>query len=245
MGNEFYVPQRAMVIVAHPDDIEFGSVGTITRWTKHGAQVCYVMCTSGDAGIADANMSREQVATIREAEQNEAARIAGVQEVVYLHEVDGMVENTMALRKKLVREIRRFKPDVVLTMDPTVVFVNDGWINHPDHRAVGMAAVDAVFPACSQPHVFPELEEEGLQAHRIKRLYMTSWDKANVYVNIEETMDIKIAALMAHKSQMEEMGGQNANFKPETMVREWAAERGKGKEMAYAEAFRVIVMRED
>ena len=238
--NSLHVPERAMVIVAHPDDIEFGSAGTIARWVQGGAEVCYVLCTSGDVGIADTRLTREEVRDIREVEQRAAAEVVGVHEVIFLREPDGELENTLALRKKLVREIRRFKPDTVMTLDPTIVFVNDGWINHPDHRAAGGAAIDAVFPACGQPHVFQELEEEGLSAHKVKWVYVSGWQNANTYINITSTIDLKLQALQAHVSQMDEMRGQNPDLDIEKMIRNWSTERGKGKEMNYAESFRVI-----
>jgi LmbE family N-acetylglucosaminyl deacetylase len=245
-SNGFYVPKRAMVIVAHPDDIEFGSVGTIIRWVQAGAEVCYVLCTSGDVGIADTSITREQARDIREAEQRRAAEIAGVKEVVFLREPDGELVNTLDLRKKLVREIRRWKPDVVITLDPTLVFASDTWINHPDHRAAGGAAIDAIFPAAGQPHVFQDLETEGLTAHKVKRVYINAWtDTANTWVNIGDTIEVKIEALKAHISQMEEIKRQNPNFEVDKAVRSWAKERGKGKEMSYAETFRVITLQND
>lgn len=237
-NNGYYVPQRAMVIVAHPDDIEFGCAGTIARWVKDGAEVCYVLCTSGDVGIADPEMTRERAAEIREAEQRAAAAVIGVQEVVFLREPDGMLVNTLDLRRRLVREIRRFKPDVVVTGDPTVVWAGPNYINHPDHRAASQAALDAVFPAAGQPHVFEELAAEGLSAHKVRKVYATTWDKADLYVNISETIHLKIEALRAHKSQMKD-------WDPEPRIREWAAERAKGKEMAFAESFRVVTLVED
>lgn len=247
--NGFYVPKRAMVVVAHPDDIEFGVVGTIARWTRAGAEVSYVLVTSGDVGIADLTLSREQAQQIREAEQSKAAEIAGVHDVVFLREPDGSVVNTLELRKKIVREIRRFKPDVLICQDPTVVFASDGYINHPDHRAVGMAALDAVFPAAGQPHVFQELEAEGLTAHKTKRVYVPTWNKEfiSVYVNISETIETKIQALFAHESQMNEMIRQRKTDLNEIAkwVREWSNDRAKGKEMEYAESFRVITLEAD
>ena len=178
--NGFYVPKRAMVIVAHPDDIEFGVAGTVTRWTNAGTEVAYVLVTSGDVGIADTSLSRDEAMEIREREQRNAAEIAGVHDVTFLREPDGTVVNTLELRKKLVREIRRFKPDVLICQDPTILFASEGYINHPDHRATGQAALDAVFPAAGQPHVFQELEEEGLTAHKTKRVYVPTWNKDNV-----------------------------------------------------------------
>jgi len=238
MSNNFYIPESAMAIVAHPDDIDFSCVGTLARWVKHGTRISYVLCTSGDVGIATPGMTREEAIEIRETEQNEAARIAGAAEVIYLREPDGMLVATLELRKKLVREIRRFRPEVVITGDPTRVWSGDSYINHPDHRAASAAALDAVFPAAGQPNLFEEIAEEGFQAHKPRKVYVTTWDEADVYVNIEETIDTKIAALRAHKSQMND-------WDPEPRIKEWAATRAKGKEMAYAESFRVITLVSD
>jgi LmbE family N-acetylglucosaminyl deacetylase len=233
--NSFYVPESAMAIVAHPDDIEFSCVGTLARWSKAGTRIRYVLCTSGDVGIAEPGMTRKRAAEIREAESLEAARIAGVNDVVFLREPDGMLQPNLELRKKLVREIRRFKPEVVICSDPTVVWAGDNYINHPDHRAAGTAALDAVFPAAGQPHLFEELEEEGLTAHKTRKVFVTGWSQTDLFVNIAETIDIKIAALHAHVSQMRD-------WDPEPMVRQWAKERAAGKEMPYAETFRVITL---
>ncbi len=236
--SDFYVPESAMAIFAHPDDIEFGCSGTLARWARAGARIAYVVCTSGEVGIADSDMTREKAAEIREAEQREAAKIIGAQEVHFLREPDGMLQPTIELRKKLVREIRRFRPEVVVCGDPTVVWVGENYINHPDHRAAAAAAVDAIFPAAGQPHLFEELAEEGLLAHKTRKVYVSSWRDSDYFVNINETIDLKIRALRAHKSQMRD-------WDPEPRIKEWAAERAKGKEMAYAESFRVITLESD
>ena len=233
-----YIPRSALVIVAHPDDIEFSCGGTVARWVKAGTRVGYVICTSGDVGIAEPGMTREKAAQIREAESLEAARIAGVEHVVFLHEPDGMLVPSLELRKKLVREIRRFRPEVVITGDPTIVWAGSDYINHPDHRAAAQAALDATFPASGQPNLFEELEDEGLKAWKPRKVYATLWEDGDIYVNIDETIDIKIAALRAHKSQMKD-------FDPEPMVREAASAAAKGKEMAYAEAFRAVTLETD
>ena len=237
-NNTFYVPESAMVIMAHPDDIEFSCAGTIARWTAAGTRVCYVLCTSGDVGISERGMTREKARGIREAEQREAAEIISVEEVVFLREPDGMLQATLSLRKKLVREIRRFRPEVVICGDPTVVWAGDSYINHPDHRASATASIDAIFPAAGQPNLFEELEAEDLRAHKPRKVYVGSWTDADIYVNIEETIEKKIAALLAHESQMK-------GWDPEPRIKEWAAERGKGKEMAFAESFRVITLESD
>ena len=175
MSTVTYTPARVMVIMAHPDDIEFSCAGTVARWVKGGAEVSYVLVTSGDVGIADLSIRREDAMAIREQEQRAAADVIGVKEVVFFREPDGMVENTMDLRKRLVREIRRFRPEVVIVTDPTLLWAGDGYINHPDHRAVGAAAVDAIFPAAGQPHLFQELQLEGLEAHKPRKVYAMNW----------------------------------------------------------------------
>jgi LmbE family N-acetylglucosaminyl deacetylase len=238
MSATSYLPKRAMVVMAHPDDIEFGCAGTVARWVNEGCEVAYVLVTSGDVGIAKTELTRRQAAEIREAEQQAAAEVVGVREVIFLGEPDGMVENTLALRKKLVRQIRRFRPEVVITTDPTTLWAGENYINHPDHRAVAMATIDAIFPAAGQPHVFEELAEEGLKAHKVRKVYVMNWGEGapgTLFVNVSETIDLKLAALKKHVSQMGE-------WDPEPMIRQWGAEAAKGKEMAYAEVFRVVTL---
>jgi len=237
MAN-FYVPESAMAIVAHPDDIEFSCAGTLARWASLNARISYVLCTSGDVGIDSAGMSRERAAQIREAEQREAAEIVGASEVIFLQEPDGLLESTLDLRKKMVREIRRYKPEVVVCGDPTIVWAGNDYINHPDHRAAATAALDATFPAAGQPNLFEELEDEGYTAHKPRKVYVTSWSNADLFVNIETTIEIKIKALRAHKSQMKD-------WDPEESIKKWASDRGKGKEMVYAEGFRVVTLVDD
>lgn len=227
-----------MFIFAHPDDIEFGTAGTAARWVQGGAEVAYVLLTSGDVGIADLSLTRQEAAAIREQEQRAAAEVVGVHEVIFLRELDGMLVNTLDLRRKLVREIRRFRPEVVVCGDPTVWFVDSTYVNHPDHRAAAGAALEAVFPAAGQPHVFEDLADEGLTAHKVRKLYVEGWGGGDTWVDITSTIDMKIAALRCHVSQMRE-------WDPEPMLRQWSAEAAKGKEMAYAETFRVIALESD
>ena len=233
--SKFYIPESAMAIVAHPDDIEFSCAGTLARWIKVGARISYVICTSGDVGFDEPNMTKEKAAQIREAEQLAAADIVGASEVIFLHEPDGLLQPTIELRKKLVREIRRFQPEVVMCGDPTIVWAGNDYINHPDHRAAATAALDATFPAAGQPQLFEELAQEGLLAHKPRKVYVTSWRGADYFVDIEDTIEIKIDALRAHKSQMKD-------WDPEDFIRKWAAESGEGKEMTYAEGFRVVTL---
>jgi LmbE family N-acetylglucosaminyl deacetylase len=236
--NNFYIPESVMAITAHPDDIEFSCAGTLARWVKAGTRVSYVLCTSGDVGIDSEGMTRERATEIREVESLAAAKIVGAIEVIFLREPDGLLQPTLELRKRLVREIRRFRPEVVVTGDPTIVWAGNDYINHPDHRAAATAALDATFPAAGQPNLFEEIAQEGFKAHKPRKVYVTTWSDGDLYVNIEGTIDIKVNALRAHVSQMK-------GWDPENEIKEWAAERGKGKEMAFAEAFRVVTLVSD
>src|SRR4030066_142261 len=238
MTANFYIPESAMAISAPPDDNEFTCVGTLARWAQAGTQVIYVLCTSGDVGIDEPGMTHEQAPQIREAESLDAARIAGVHQVVFLREPDGLLQATLELRKKLVREIRKYKPEGILGGDPTMVWSGDDYINHPDHRAAAQAALDATFPAAGQPNLFEELANEGLTAHKVRKVYAHVWDKADIFINIEDTIDIKVAALHAHESQMKD-------WDPEPMIKEWASNTAKGKEMQYAEGFKVVTLVND
>ncbi len=234
----FYIPRSAMVIAAHPDDIEFTCAGTLARWAKAGCRVSYILCTSGDAGLSEAGMTRTRAAEIREAEQQAAAAVAGAAQVIFLREPDGLLQPTLELRLNLVRQIRRFRPEVIMCGDPTFFFGSDDYINHPDHRAAATAALDAAFPAAGQPNVFEELAGEGLRPHKPRKVYITGSGKGDTYINITETMEIKIAALKAHTSQI-------TDWNPDELLRQWASETAKGKEMVYAEAFRVFNLLSD
>ena len=239
MTHDDYTPQRAMVIVAHPDDAEFGCAGTIAKWVRDGAVVAYVLATSGDVGIDTPGMTNAKAAEIREAEATAAARVVGVTEIIFLREHDGMLENSMDLRRRLVREMRRFKPEVVITDDPTMMFTPSGAINHPDHRAISTATLDAVFPAVGQPNLFQDLEAEGLRAHKVRKVYLTHRGEGDDLVDISQTLELKIEALRQHASQLSD---------PDTMadrLRESAARIADGHGMAHAEAFRIITVESD
>jgi len=229
-------PQRAMVIAAHPDDIEFVVAGTVAKWAQAGTQIRYVLVTSGDAGSHQPGVTREELARTREAEQRAAARVVGVDDVAFLGYHDGEVEPTLALRRDLVREIRRFKPDAVICYDPTVLFVGDRYINHPDHRAVGQTALDAIAPTAAMPLVFAELREEGLEPHQVREVLIASTMESNTWIDIGGTIELKIEALRQHASQFPD------GWDPADWLREWAAESGEKVGIPYAEAFRRIVL---
>jgi LmbE family N-acetylglucosaminyl deacetylase len=229
-------PERAMIIAAHPDDIEFVVAGTAAKWARAGTVIEYVLVTSGDAGSHVPSITREEVARVREEEQRAAAKVAGVDDVVFLGYHDGEVEPTLALRRDLVRGIRRFKPDTVICYDPTRLLVGDRYINHPDHRAVGQAALDAIAPAAEMPLVFPELREEGLEPHRVKQVLVASGPEPDTWIDITETIDVKIEALRQHTSQFPD------DWDPGEMVRGWAAESGEEAGVPYAEVYRRIIL---
>jgi LmbE family N-acetylglucosaminyl deacetylase len=230
--QEHGVPESAMVIVAHPDDAEFTVGGTVAKWAKAGCRVTYVICTDGNAGSHEPGITREELAGIRRAEQRAACATLGVSEVVFLGHDDGQLEPTLELRRELVRAIRQYKPEVVITWDPTRLFVNGDYINHPDHRAAAQAALDAAAPASEMPLLWPEVGAP----HRVRQLYVYGNDQANVWVDVTGTIDEKIAALKQHRSQI-------GDWDPTEMIEEWGAEVGQEKGLAHAESYRVITFR--
>lgn len=226
-------PDRVLVIVAHPDDADFGVAGTMARWIRAGTVARMVCCTSGDAGADDATTDPLDLARTREAEQRAAAAVVGYEGVDFLHRPDGALENDLALREQLVRIIRSFKPDAVMAMDPTVIIHEDGFVQHVDHRNAGMAAIDAVYPAARNAMAFPSLvTTEGLAPWDVNQVYLFFTDSPNAWVDITDTIETKICALREHTSQLrkpEELEG---------MLRGWAKENGERIGSAAAERFR-------
>jgi LmbE family N-acetylglucosaminyl deacetylase len=232
-------PDRFMVIAAHPDDADFGPAGTAARWIDEGSVGWLVCCTSGDQGGEDPDLDPFELAAVREREQRAAAGVTGYTGVSFLHQPDGALVNDLALRELLVREIRTFRPDAVLATDPEALFHLDGYVNHTDHRAAGIAAVDAVYPAARNPMAFPSLARGGLAAHRVRRLYLFWSNQPNAWVDVTPTLDRKIAALAEHRSQISD---------PQQLaerIRSWAAEEGQAIGSPAAEALRCIVIDED
>lgn len=233
--NSFYIPERAMFIYAHPDDIEFGVAGTAALWARNGCQVIYVVITDGNVGSHEEDMTAERLAEIRRAEQTTAANVVGAK-CIFLGYHDGMLQPTIELRKELVRQIRVHKPNVVVCGDPTFYF-HDTYINHPDHRAAATATLEAVFPAAEMRLLFPELLEEGYAPHKVNYVYISNSRDANLYIDITETVDMKILALRQHVSQL-------GDWDPEERVRGWSAEVGKKVGFKHAEGFRKIILKE-
>jgi LmbE family N-acetylglucosaminyl deacetylase len=241
MEEKEYIPSIAMSIQAHPDDQEFTIAGTLARWVQLGCQVISVIVTSGDAGSNEPTKAADYkpiLAHLREDEQIAANLVLGIRETAFLHYPDGELQPTLALRKDLTRLIRQYKPDLVVTSDPTRVFYGSDYINHPDHRAAAEAAVYATFPSAGTRLIFTGLLEEGYEPHNVKKLYLHGAEKPDVWVDISATLDLKIAALKKHASQL-------GDWDPSDMLREWAAENGKEQGLSAAEDYKVMTLVED
>jgi LmbE family N-acetylglucosaminyl deacetylase len=229
-------PERVLVVAAHPDDIEFGAAGTVARWVTEGAEVRYLLMTRGDKGSDDPAADPGALATRREGEQRAAAAEVGVTAVDFLDEPDGQVEPSLRLRELVTRAIRTHRPEIVMSHDPTVLFVNNEWVNHPDHRAVGTVVVDAVFPTARDPLNFPEHLAAGLAAWKVAELFLWSTNEANQLVDIGATLERKVAALAHHVSQFRDFG-ETARW-----LRRGAEELGERAGYPAAEGFRRVML---
>jgi len=193
-------PKRAMAITPHPDDCEGGCGGSLAKWVKEfGTVAAVVMCTNGNKGTGDRDMTSEKLAATRVIEQHNASDIVGVTDVVFLGHPDGGLEDTMLFRSQVTREIRRFKPDIILCIDPHRSTSH----THRDHRKSGQVALDAAFSyAWSYQHFPEQLTEEGLEPHRVEQAYLWGGEEPDVFVDIQPYLDIKVDSLGAHVSQM-------------------------------------------
>lgn len=208
--------KRAILIVAHPDDIDYGSGGTVAALTAQGIDVCYCLVTSGDAGGDKDNLSRDERISMREAEQTAAAHAVGVDRLHFLRQPDGRIVADLDLREKLTRVIRLEKPDLVITQS-SVRRYDRIFASHPDHLAVGEATISAVYPDSQNPHAFPHLLDEGHSAHSVKAVWISADTAPDTFVDITDVFEQKIDALFQHASQIED---QNST---KEMVREWCA----------------------
>jgi LmbE family N-acetylglucosaminyl deacetylase len=229
--------QRILVINAHPDDVDFSTAGTVALWTEAGIEVSYCIVTDGDAGGHDESVPRAEIPSLRRAEQTAAAKQVGVHDLRFLGYPDGRVEATLTLRGDLARVIRQVRPDRLLCPSPERNYARLP-ANHPDHRAVGSAALDAVYPDARNPFAFPELRaEEGLEPWTVREVWLPSGPDPSHYVDITASFGRKLAALRAHESQIGNMEGL------EELLRGWngwvAAQAGL-PEGSLAEAFQVI-----
>jgi LmbE family N-acetylglucosaminyl deacetylase len=234
-------PARVLSIHAHPDDQEFTVAGTLAKWARAGSTIVTVCVTSGGAGsnkYTPPDMTRDALVPIREAEQRRACEILGIREVVFLGYPDGMLEPSLALRRELTRVVRRYRPDAVVCADPTVRFYGSRYMNHPDHRAAADVALDAVFPSAETRLIFPELLDEGLEPHHVGAVFIHGAGRADTFIDIADVLDVKVAALKAHESQMGE-------WDPTGMITGWAREQGRRRGLKAAEAYRRMVLGDD
>jgi len=226
--------KRVLVVLAHPDDPEFFCGGTLAKWAQQGKEIRYLLLTCGDKGSDSPDVTPEMLCADRQMEQRNAADVIGAKDVLFLSYHDGELVNSPDVRRDIVREIRRFKPGVIVTCDPTAYFRLNAYINHSDHRTAGAATLDAVFPAAGNLMYFPELiREEGLQTHKPKELWMSLTNEPDTWVDVTDTLGVKIAALKEHKSQVKQ---------PEEMekrIRDRLRRPDVDREF-YAEGFRVI-----
>jgi LmbE family N-acetylglucosaminyl deacetylase len=228
--------KKILVVTAHPDDVDFGSAGTIATWTDAGHDVIYCVVTNGDSGGRDASVSRADMAKLRQAEQIAAAKCVGVSDVRFLGYPDGRVEATLDLRRDIARVIRQVRPDRVVCQSPERNYARIP-TSHPDHRAVGSATLDAVYPDARNPFVFPELLEAGLQEWTVREVWIAGGPQPSEYVDVTGTFDRKVAALRAHVSQT----GHMDNL--EEFLRGWltrSAAMGGLPEGRLAEVFQVL-----
>lgn len=227
-------PLRVLVVTAHPDDIEFGCAGSVALWVDEGAEVTFVIVTDGSTGTTDTGLMGERLAEVRREETVLAAKIVGVESVVFLGYRDGYVEHTLELRRDIAREFRKARPHRFVVMDPQSL--PGGWfVNHPDHRAVGQASLDITITAGTTPGHFPELLDEGLEPWRgLKEIYLQGPGGGEHAVDITATLDRKIDALKAHASQVGEWEGLDE------MIRGWMSANGKEHGLDAAELFHVI-----
>jgi len=240
---------EAMVIGAHPDDNDFAAAGTSALWARQGKKIVWVVMTDGAEGSEVPSLIDTELMLTREQEQRMACEVLGVQAVEFLRFPDGHLTNSEEARKAIVRLIRKYRPRVVLTHDPSQhIFAPDpdekpdqtAYLNHPDHRATGSIVLDAIFPAVGNPRSYRELLAEGLLPYRVHELYLFFSGKDNTYIDITETIDLKAKGLQCHVTQF----GPEADMLEST--RKWCAETAKeakekkGLDMQYAEAFRRI-----
>jgi LmbE family N-acetylglucosaminyl deacetylase len=220
-----------MVVTPHPDDAEYGVAGTVARWTKKGKRVIYVVCTNGDKGSSDPNMTGEKIAKVRKKEQMAAADVLGVSEVIFLGHADQGLEDTPKFRKQIVRLIRQYRPRLIVTADPYRRYI---W--HRDHRIAGQVVLDAVFPYARDHLAYPDLIEEGLQPYKVREMLFWAAEDINYRSDITDTFDLKIAALRCHKSQVQQLDVPN----PEGWLRQRCKDIAKDEDFELGEAFHRI-----
>jgi LmbE family N-acetylglucosaminyl deacetylase len=230
--------ERVLVVSAHPDDPEFGFGASVAKLAGDGAEVYYVICTDGSQGGEDPSVPDAELTAVRYAEQRAAAEVLGVRDVVFLGFRDGYLAATVELRRAITREIRRLKPDLVLTHSPVRSLSVGIGASHPDHLAVGEATLAAIYPDARNPRAYRDLLAEGLEAHRVKEVWLPGFDQSDHFVDATGLVEKKIEAIMCHRSQLEKPGREPGT--PEKWILERMRQVGEKAGVEYAEAFKKI-----
>ena len=228
-----------MVVIAHADDAEYGCSGTVAKLCAEGWDMTYVLCTDGSKGSTDREISEKELSKARRVEQINAGKVIGLRDVAFLGYPDSYLEPTLSLRKDIAREIRRYKPDVVICQYPLRT-LDGGWgIGHPDHLAAGEAALAAVFPTARDHMTFPELLDEGFEPHKVAEVWIMGHPEPDVFIDVTDHMETAVKALAEHKSQT---GGRPYEEMLPRM-KEWRRRGSVGKGMLYSESFKRISFR--
>ena len=230
---------RAMVVVAHADDAEYGCSGTVAKWCSEGREVVYVLCTDGSKGSDDREITSRELARTRRQEQTKAGKVLGLKDVVFLDHEDSMLQPTLELRRDIAREIRRHKPDVLITTYPLRNLSGRGWgVGHPDHMAAGEAALAALFPTARDHLNFPELLEEGHEPHNVAEAWVMGDPEPDLWIDVSEHIETAIDALRQHASQI----GGSSEEETGKRMREGRRRSAEGRGIQYGEAFKRIVI---
>ncbi|MCX6040917.1 MAG: PIG-L family deacetylase [Caldilinea sp.] len=233
-GPDWSDIQRALVIVAHPDDADFICGGTCIQMARWGIEVTYLVLTNGDKGNHNPEITRNQLIAMRQIEQRKAASLCGIREVLFMGEEDGFLRPDRSIRKRVTQAIRRIRPDLIICTHPDRYFVGDGYINHPDHRNAGLVAIEAIFPAADNPMFYPDMADEGYHPHKIKYLYIHGHDAPSLRVEITAELATKIEAILCHSSQFKDPEGARQRW-----LDSWG-ERQEDGSLRYFEAFKVM-----
>ncbi|MFH1522860.1 MAG: PIG-L family deacetylase [Patescibacteria group bacterium] len=228
--------RKFLIFSPHPDDLDFACSGTCAKLISEGNEVVYCIITNGEKGGRKLNQSKKEMIAIREQEQRNAGKVVGVKKVIFLRQADGDLEHTRELRKKITEIIRKVKPNIVISFDPSNNSFDNFYRYHRDHRIAAEVVFDAIYPAVGSEVFFPELMKKNILPHKIDEVWFYAPERPNFFINITKTIDKKIKALKKHKSQIKNIIGL------EKRIRDWAKENGKKRRMPYAETFRKVIL---
>ncbi len=229
--------ERALVIMAHPDDPDFSCAGSAIQMARQGIEVTYMILTNGDKGNHNPLVTRRQLILMRKEEQRKAADLCGVKDVLFMDEEDGFLRPTPEIRKRVCREIRRIRPQLIICSNPDRYISGRGYINHPDHRNAGLIALEAIFPAADNLMFYPDLANEGYLPHKISQLYISGAEETDVEVDITDDIELKIKAILCHESQFSDLQAM------EKGMRERSGEKQEDGSMRHFERFQQLIFR--